>query len=171
VLIACFGDPGLLALRQICPVPVTGLAEAAFLQASRHGRFAVVTGGAAWKPMLERLAHSLGYGQGQLAGVYTVVQTGAELARNPEAAQAILTQSCNDAAASTSAAAVILGGAGLAGMAQTLQSGVAVPVIDSVIAGVQHALSLCGSTVVPPPPLGFAWSQVSPELAATGTAT
>ena len=171
VLIACFGDPGLLALRQICPVPVTGLAEAAFLQASRQGRFAVVTGGAAWKPMLERLAHSLGYGQGQLAGVHTVVQTGAELARDPVAAKAILTEACNDAAASTAAAAVILGGAGLAGMAQTLQPGVSVPVIDSVIAGVQHALALCGGTVAPPQPLGFAWSQVSPELAATGTAT
>jgi len=171
VLIGCFGDPGLLALRQICPVPVTGLAEAAFLQASRLGRFAVVTGGAAWKPMLERLAHSLGYSQGQLAGVHTVVQTGAELARDPVAAQAILTQACNDAAASTGAAALILGGAGLAGMAQTLQPGVSVPVIDSVIAGVQHALALCGGTVAPPPPLGFVWSQVSPELAATGTAT
>ena len=169
VLIACFGDPGLLALRQLCPVPVTGLAEAAFLQASRQGRFAVVTGGAAWKPMLERLAHSLGYDHSQLAGVHTVVQTGAELARDPEAARAILTQACNDAAGSTSAAAVILGGAGLAGVAQTLQAGVAVPVIDSVIAGVQHALALCDSTVAQPQPLGFAWSHVSPELAATGT--
>ena len=37
VLIGCFGDPGLLALRQTSAVPVTGLAEAAFAQAAPHG--------------------------------------------------------------------------------------------------------------------------------------
>lgn len=168
VLIACFGDPGLLALRQLCPVPVTGLAEAAFSQASRHGRFAVVTGGAAWKPMLERLAHTLGY-DGHLLDVHTLVQNGAELARDPVAARAALTQACNDAASASGAAAVILGGAGLAGMAQVLQSGVSVPVIDSVSAGVQRALILFGNPVAITQPLGFAWGHVSPELAATGT--
>ncbi|TXN10683.1 Asp/Glu racemase, partial [Methylobacterium sp. WL122] len=29
VYLACFGDPGLLALREIAPVPVVGMAEAA----------------------------------------------------------------------------------------------------------------------------------------------
>lgn len=60
VLIGCFGDPGLFALRSGAGVPVSGLAEAAFAAAARHGRFAVVTGGAAWAPMLERLAQALG---------------------------------------------------------------------------------------------------------------
>ena len=45
VLIGCFGDPGLMALRESSPVPVTGLAEAAFIEAARHGRYAIVTGG------------------------------------------------------------------------------------------------------------------------------
>ncbi|MGQ2981369.1 MAG: aspartate/glutamate racemase family protein, partial [Polaromonas sp.] len=60
VLIGCFGDPGLLALRESSPVPVTGLAEAAFIEAARHGRFAIVTGGERWGPMLARLAQALG---------------------------------------------------------------------------------------------------------------
>jgi len=50
------GDPGLLALRESSPAPVSGLAEAAFMDAARHGRFAIVTGGARWAPMLQRLA-------------------------------------------------------------------------------------------------------------------
>jgi Asp/Glu/hydantoin racemase len=45
VLVACFGDPGLVALQETCPVPVTGLAQAAFFAAAKHGRYAVVTGG------------------------------------------------------------------------------------------------------------------------------
>ena len=56
VLIGCFGDPGLMALRESSPVPVTGLAEASFIEAARHGRFAIVTGGVRWGPMLQRLA-------------------------------------------------------------------------------------------------------------------
>ena len=33
VLIGCFGDPGLFALREACHCPVTGLAEASFIEA------------------------------------------------------------------------------------------------------------------------------------------
>ena len=48
MLIGCFGDPGLMALRESSPVPVTSLAEASFIEAARHGRFAIVTGGERW---------------------------------------------------------------------------------------------------------------------------
>ncbi|RYF68991.1 MAG: Asp/Glu racemase, partial [Comamonadaceae bacterium] len=58
VLIGCFGDPGLLALRECSAAPVTGLAEAAFRQAAARGPFAIVTGGAAWAPMLRRHAQA-----------------------------------------------------------------------------------------------------------------
>ena len=164
VLIACFGDPALLALRQVCPVPVTGLAEAAFFTAARQGRFAVVTGGAAWEPMLARLAHSLGFGE-TLAAIHTVAASGAELARDPVAAHALLGKACQSVALDSGAQSVILGGAGLAGMAQAVQAQVPVPVIDSVLAGVQHALSLCG-TPVPSPSMSPKWTGVSTELAA-----
>lgn len=52
VLIACFGDPGLLAMREVAMAPVVGLAQASFEAAARRGPFAVVTGGKAWGPML-----------------------------------------------------------------------------------------------------------------------
>ena len=56
VLIGCFGDPGLFALREVSGCPVTGLAEASFIRAAALGPFAIVTGGERWKPMLQRLA-------------------------------------------------------------------------------------------------------------------
>lgn len=60
VLIGCFGDPGLFALRESSACPVTGLAEASFIEASSFGSFAIVTGGERWRPMLQRLAqHSV----------------------------------------------------------------------------------------------------------------
>ncbi|MBA4255661.1 MAG: Asp/Glu racemase, partial [Polaromonas sp.] len=169
VLIGCFGDPGLFALRDHSGVPTTGLAEAALLEARRHGRFAIVTGGAKWQPMLERLVHNLGLADG-LAGIDTVAPSGAMLAQDPDAAHALLAQACLQAVARYGVQAVILGGAGLAGMAAVIQPMVPVPVIDSVQAGVRHALVLAEN--VPPAAVwagfDFAWHRVEPALAAMG---
>ena len=167
ILIGCFGDPGLMALRENCAVPVTGLAEGAFVAAARHGRFAIVTGGARWQPILTRLAHSLGFGQ-QLAGIQTVAPSGAEMARDPAAAQVLLTQACNQAIAEFGAQAVIVGGAGLAGMASRIQPGIKTPLIDSVAAGVQHALKGAVATVQSDRRFDFPWRGMSPELTALG---
>src|SRR5260370_29999862 len=53
VYLACFGDPGLAALKEVSPVPVVGMAEAAVEAACRLSRrFAIVTGGAAAPPAL-----------------------------------------------------------------------------------------------------------------------
>ncbi len=173
LLIACFGDPGLLALRESADVPVTGLAEAAFREAALLGRFAIVTGGQGWGPMLQRLAHALGFGD-QICGIHTVTQSGAELARDPVAAQTLLTTACQAAVQRFSAQAVILGGAGLAGMAARIAPAVDVPVIDSVEAGVRHALSIakaprvCASPRATQPVFDFAWTNMSPALTALG---
>ncbi len=171
VLIGCFGDPGLLALRESSPVPVTGLAEASFIEASRHGRFAIVTGGERWGPMLARLAQALGHAPA-LAGIHTVVPTGAELAADPVAARTLLTQACRDAVRQLGAQAVILGGAGLAGMAADIQSGVSVPIIDSVLSGARWALR---QHAAPPerskPGFDVPWVNLSPELSSLGLRT
>jgi allantoin racemase len=169
VLIGCFGDPGLMALRESSPVPVTGLAEAAFIEAARHGRYAIVTGGERWGPMLQRLAQALGQSQ-HLAGIHTVAPTGAQLAANPVAARALLAQACRDASRQLGVQAVILGGAGLAGMAAAVQAEVPIPVIDSVLAGAHWALRtppLPAQRAVP----GFdvAWQGLSPEMTALGS--
>lgn len=149
VLIGCFGDPGLWALRQESGAPVTGLAEGAFFEAAGHGRFAIVTGGERWRAMLERLAQALGFGD-RLAGIETVGPSGAELAADPVAARALLGAACRQAVSRTGAQSVILGGAGLAGMAAELQATVEVPLIDSVRAGTRHALALAAAAARPP---------------------
>ena len=165
VLIGCFGDPGLLALRGTSAVPVTGLAEAAFIEAAKHGRFAIVTGGARWQPMLQRLANELGFAQA-LAGIHTVSQTGAWLAAHPAEAQDLLADACQQAAQRFGAQAVIVGGAGLAGMAALIAGRVEVPLIDSVQAGVRQALARVGTPGVGNGRFDVSWQSVSAELAA-----
>jgi Asp/Glu/hydantoin racemase len=142
IIVGCFGDPGVFALREALALPVIGLAEAAMREAASHGRFAIVTGGAAWGPMLVRLAGALDLAD-RLATVSIVAATGAELAADPERAVATLGDACLGAAQGVDA--VVLGGAALAGMAEAIASAVAprlaVPLIDSVDAAARAALA------------------------------
>ena len=141
VYLACFGDPGLLALREIAPVPVVGMAEAACHAACAQGqRFSIVTGGALWKPMLEEFVAMIGLGD-RLASVRTIAPTGGQIAQNPDVALADLAAACEACAREDGADVVILGGAALAGLAERIQPAVSVPVICSVEAGTQAVIA------------------------------
>jgi allantoin racemase len=142
VYLACFGDPGLLALKEVSPVPVVGMAEASCHLACRLGRrFSIVTGGARWKPMLEEFVAAQGLFE-RLAGIRAVAPTGGEIARDPEAALSLLAEACRRCAEEDGADVVILGGAALAGLAAKLSSSVPVPLICSVEAGARAAIIL-----------------------------
>jgi len=147
VLIGCFGDPGLFALRESSACKVTGLAEASFIEASQRGSFAIVTGGQRWKPMLQRLALSLGFGEA-LRHIETVTPTGAMLQADPGMALQCLRHACQ-AATLPGVQSIILGGAGLAGMASLIQPHVDLPLIDSVEAGLRVLID--GSMPAPVP--------------------
>jgi allantoin racemase len=135
VLLACFGDPGLMALRERTRVPVLGLAQSSFEAAARRGRFAVVTGGHAWGPMLDRFAraHRL---DANLVGIHTIDWTGAQIATDPDGARDALVAAAQhgiDARADV----VLLGGAALTGLASSLQPRLSVPVLDNVLLAAQ----------------------------------
>ena len=144
VLVACFGDPGVAVLRAATTVPVLGLAEVAMREADAlaaadpAGRYAIVTGGAAWGPMLEVLAAQLGLAA-RLAGVVTMERTGAELLADPPAAEALLLGACQQALALGGVRAIVIGGAALADLAAPLAPRVPVPLIDNVRAGLRAA--------------------------------
>lgn len=146
VIIGCFGDPGLFALREAVHCPVTGLAEGAIQEAIRRmddslptgkARCAIVTGGAAWGPMLRKLLPALAGGE-RVAAVETVALTGAQLRADPAAAAALLVQACRKVRLDHGVDAIILGGAGLGGLAASLQEHVDVPLIDSVLAAARQ---------------------------------
>jgi Asp/Glu/hydantoin racemase len=144
VLLGCFGDPGLDALKEVAPVPVLGLAEVAAQAALAIApRFGVVTGGAAWGPMLQEFFAGRGQAAA-LAGVRTVAPTGGEMARDPEGAAALLAAACRACAEQDGAGVVILGGAGLAGFAARIAHRVPVPVVCSVEAGLSGAIAALG---------------------------
>jgi Asp/Glu/hydantoin racemase len=139
VLLACFGDPGLEALREVSSVPVISLIDASCAQAGVTGRrFAIVTGGDRWGPMLTRMIAARGLGA-QLTAIRTVAPTGGQIASDPQGALALLAKACRDCVETDGAEAVILGGTGLIGLAALIQADVPVPVICSNEAGFRAA--------------------------------
>lgn len=140
VLLACFGDPGLFALREIASIPVIGLAEASCQAATLGDRkFSIVTGGERWGAMLQEFVSSIGLAD-QCASIKCVAPTGGEIANNPAKALSILSSACNQCAEEDKADVIILGGAGLAGIAEQLRPAIKVPVICSIEAGVQRVV-------------------------------
>jgi Asp/Glu/hydantoin racemase len=166
VYLACFGDPGLPALREISPVPVIGMAETSCLEAcSRGRRFAIVTGGALWGPMLTEFVAWLGLAE-RLAAVRTIAPTGDLIARDPAAALAELAAACTACATEDGADVVILGGAALAGLATRIQPSVPIPVLCSVEAGTRAAVAAASQAklrAASPPALDSV--GLSPDLA------
>jgi allantoin racemase len=149
VVLACFGDPALLALKEIARQPVVGMAEASCLAAAAlGGRFAIVTGGERWGPMLREFVAAIGLSE-QLATVHTVAPTGADIARDPDGALSLLAEACRTCVAQSGADSVILGGAGLAGLAERIAHRVPVPLIDSLTAAVRMAERLACAKAVP----------------------
>jgi Asp/Glu/hydantoin racemase len=166
VYLACFGDPGLAALKEVSPAPVVGMAEASCQQAAGEGRrFAIVTGGALWKPMLEEFVATLGLSR-QLAAIRTIAPTGDQIAADPDAALSQLADACASCARDDGADVVILGGAALAGLARRIQPGVSVPLLCSVEAGAKAAIAAAaahGRSERSAPPLASV--GLSPALA------
>lgn len=168
VLLACFGDPGLQALSEVAHQPVVGLAQASCIEAAAMGaRFAIVTGGASWKPMLEEFVVNLGLAD-HLAGIETTDMSGAVIAKDPNGALQYLERAIITCAKDRRADVVILGGAGLAGLAHRLAARLPVPLIDSVAAGVRMAEAKMKSSRVSPSGqsthAGVTTAGLSPEL-------
>ena len=90
---------------------------------------------------------------------------GDQLAADRPRALRLLTQACNEVLERSDVQSVILGGAGVAGIAAEIQGDIAVPVIDSVYAGVGWALEQRSQTPTRTAP-GFdvPWENLSSEL-------
>src|SRR6478609_6564821 len=141
-LIACFGDPGLDAARELTTAPVVGIGEAAFTAACLvSGRFAVITTLRRGIPELEDMIAQRGIARrcaGVLALDIPVAQQGAG---HPDTTAAIVAAS-QQAVSEHSAEALILACGGMADVARAVQDAVGVPVCDGVGFGAMLAHGL-----------------------------
>jgi allantoin racemase len=135
-VIACFGDPGLLAAREIAGGPVVGIAEAAMHAASFIATgFSVVTTLTRTCIIAEHLVDRYGMAhvcrkvRGTDISVLDLEETGSS-------SLDVIVEECRRAVVEDRAGAIILGCAGMADLVAAVECAVGVPVIDGVAAAV-----------------------------------
>ncbi|MFW0795548.1 aspartate/glutamate racemase family protein [Gordonia sp. CPCC 205515] len=159
-LLACFGDPGLDAARELADAPVLGIAEAAMHIAAPLGRgFSVVTTLSRTIGRAADLVDHYGFTR-SCRGLHACDIPVLELESNPATAE-ILEKACREALLADGSDAIVLGCAGMADLPERISEAIGAPVIDGVAAGVgmltaMAAMGLRTGTAsgefAPPPP-------------------
>lgn len=143
-VIACFGDPGLLAARELTRAPVIGIAEAAFHLATMIAtRFSVVTTLGRTIGIAEHLLQAYGFAQ-HCRRVRAAEIPVLDLEHDPDAALRRIVDEARRAKAEDGIGAIVLGCGGMAELRHTIAAEVGLPVVEGVTAGVKLAESLVG---------------------------
>lgn len=132
-VIACFGDPGLKAARELARGPVVGIAEAAMRTAAYLGRgFSVVTTLSRTIGQAHELAEEYGVAR-KCRGIHACEIPVLDLETDPRA-RAIILRACEEALARDGSDAIVLGCAGMAALCHDLSAELGVSVVDGVAA-------------------------------------
>lgn len=136
-VVACYGDPGLHAARELTDVPVVGIAEASMHMACMVAhKFTVVTILPRFVPVLEDLVRVNGM-RDRVASIRATALSVLEIEAEPERAAVEILREARAALQADGAEAICLGCAGMGPLDKKLQQELGVPVIDGVAAAVQ----------------------------------
>jgi allantoin racemase len=139
-VIACFGDPGLAAAREIAAGPVVGIAEAAMHVATYLGRsFSVVTTLSRMVGHTMDLVRAYGFAHA-CAGVHACEIPVLDL--DSVDARASIAKTCAAAKDADGCDVIVLGCAGMTDLTASLSGELGIPVIDGVAAAVKTVESL-----------------------------
>lgn len=143
-VIACWGDPGLEAARELVTQPVVGIAEASMYVANMvAARWGVVTTQHRTRDMIEKTIHKTGFSH----RCVSIRTTGIPVIETETARQTTLdalTAEGQLAIREDRAEALCLGCAGMSRLDVELEQRLGVPVIDAVAAAVRMAEALVG---------------------------
>lgn len=142
VIVAAFGDPGLMALREALPCPVTGLTEAALASACLLGqRFSIVAISQRIRAWYRERVQAYGLAD-RLASIRALDEPLADIGRVQDDQGERLVALAERCVREDGADVIVLAGAPLAGLARSLQGRLPVPAVDGVSSAVRHAQSL-----------------------------
>jgi len=142
VIVAAFGDPGLAGLREVLPIPVTGLTEAALASAHLLGhRISIIAISQRIQAWYREVVEAYGFGS-RLASIRALdrplTTIGGVQDEHAQALQALARKAVDEDGAEV----IVLAGAPLAGLARSLAGRLPVPVVDGVSSAVRHAQTL-----------------------------
>lgn len=140
-IIACWGDPGIEAAREISAKPVVGIAEASMYVANMLGaKFGVATVLPRIYDLIERTVQKVGL-TSKCASIQCTALSVVDTEELRDSACDALEVAAR-AAIAQGAEAIALGCAGMSGLDTELEQRLGVPVIDSVAASVKMAEAL-----------------------------
>ena len=142
VIVAAFGDPGVAGIRELLPVPVIGLTEAALASACLLGhRFSIIAISQRIRAWYREVVQSYGLAD-RLASIRALDESLTSAGSIQQDHRARLLELCELAVREDGADVIVLAGAPLAGLARSLHGELPVPVVDGVSSAVAHAQSL-----------------------------
>ncbi|TDX28724.1 allantoin racemase [Modicisalibacter xianhensis] len=143
-IIACFGDPGLLAARELTKAPVIGIAEAAFHMATLIStRFSIVTTLGRTGIIAEHLLQSYGFAH-HCRRVRAAEIPVLDLEDNGASALDRVIAECRRARDEDGIGAIVLGCGGMADLTGEIRDAVGLPIVEGVTAAVKLAEALVG---------------------------
>ncbi|RUR33815.1 aspartate/glutamate racemase family protein [Vreelandella nanhaiensis] len=141
-IVACFGDPGLLAARELTRAPVIGIAEAAFHMATLIStRFSIVTTLSRTGIIAEHLLEQYGF-RHHCRRIRAAEIPVLDLEHHPDAAFKRIVEECCRARDEDDIGAIVLGCGGMANLTQEISQEVGIPVVEGVSAALKLAESL-----------------------------
>lgn len=139
VVIAAFGDPGLVAARELFDLPITGMAEAAILTACMLGqRFSILTFSRTLTAWYEDAVALSGL-EARCASIRVPDVPFHSVATVQNELEDALVELAEQVVREDQADVVILGGAPLTGLAGRIGERVSVPLVDPLSAAVAQA--------------------------------
>ena len=148
VVVACFGDPGVDAVRLLVRVPVIGIGAASFTQAAfMSPRFAIVTPSVGTPERYAAVTASMGLSK-PFIGTYQTEFSVVDFESGDPAVLETLGFHAEQAV-KDGAECLLFGCAGIADQIQAIQERVGVPCVASVAAGVSQAIACLQHGQVP----------------------
>ena len=141
-VIACFGDPGLFAARELTRAPVVGIAESAMRVASFiSDGFTIISMPSHALPGMERLVQAYGM-QGKCRGIRMLDMAVLDLEDEASNSRRLVIDECRKALKEDHSDCVLLGCAGLSDVAADISKEIGAPAIDGGAPAVKMVESL-----------------------------
>lgn len=140
-VIACFGDPGLLAARELAKGPVVGIAEAAMHAASFISTgFSIVTTLSRTQIIAEHLVNN--YGMTRFCRKIRAIDLPVLSLEEESSAKNLILKECRNAILEDGCGSIVLGCGGMSDLAAQLSPQLGIPVINGVSAAVKFVEAL-----------------------------
>tara|TARA_B100000780_G_scaffold165499_1_gene115741 strand:- start:16 stop:762 length:747 start_codon:yes stop_codon:yes gene_type:complete len=139
VIIAAFGDPGLIAAREMFDVPIVGLGESAMLSACLFGKkFSVISFSKNMSSWYEESVEILGL-QSRYSGFRAIDGVVLSIDEIQSLQKEALINAAKDAIEIDGADVIIFAGAPLSGFKKFVEKEISVPIIDCAEAAIKQA--------------------------------